>query len=331
MTPLRLSFLLLCCALAACANHIRFVDTEQDEEKRSTLAVRYGVEGPAEVLEVAKPRLTFFKSETVETRTERTVTRVEEKTPYLGSREFYEVPGGLFSIPLSFVFNALDCVLLGYIPNEPVYGYTAWTFSALNPFLNTEDANRKQVFPIHKESREFKRSEALVRSPLAQAAVALSLDGHQVSARTDAEGVLQVNLLQLMDPRGPASAPRRLTVALRGAKGSDELQKSFFVDRALGLGMQRALPLVRMAGDPSAEPVALARAIYALDRLGFREESAVLHEAAHERLASRPDALAALSRGIDALYTSVPPVEELLLSLARDVPDPAPPASPVRR
>ena len=145
------------------------------------------------------------------------------------------------------------------------------------------------------------------------------------SNRSYADGVLQVNLLALGDPR-PASAPRRLTISLRGAAGAEELSKAFFVDRALALGIQRALPLVRLGSVASVEPAVLARAIYALDRLGFREESAQVHEAAHDRLAGSPDQLAALTRGIDALYASVPPVEELLLSLSGTPPGTAPPA-----
>jgi hypothetical protein len=322
----RTAVLLALCSLCACANHIRYSDQESDQERRSVLSARHTVSGPDSVLDQTQLRLAFFKQETVESRTERTIARYEEATPYRGAREVLEVPAGLVSVPLSFVFNGVDCLLLGYVPNELVNGYTSWTFAALNPFMNTESPERTERTQVSVETRDVGRSESAQHSAADGAAVGLALDGRPEQVRTlDAEGAIAMSLLDLMTG-DDAGAPRRLNVVLRDAAGAELLRQSFYLDRSLAVRMQRAALLAREVASPAIEPDALARAIYAIDRLGFREDAARIHESAHERFAAEPDRIEAIGQSIDRLYAENPALESVLGTVVPGLPASAEPA-----
>jgi hypothetical protein len=123
--------------------------------------------------------------------------------------------------------------------------------------------------------------------------------------------------------------PRKLSVVVRDGAGAEQLRQGFFLERDLALRLAGAVPLARIAANPKASPDALAQAIFALDRLGFREESAQLQETARERLASEPNALGMMLRGIDTLYATRPAVDALLQALwarGEEAPVPAAPA-----
>src|SRR5262245_58021880 len=170
MLSLRSLLLLASCALtaaAACANQVRFADTVSDREVRAVLETRYVVEPAQGTVDRTRLRLAFAREETIELRVEKTVTRTEELTPYQGVRELYEVPAGLVSVPLSLALNAADLALLGSLPSGFVYGFTSWSFAALNPFLNAESRGRIESRELSRGPGEIKRSQQTVRSPLA--------------------------------------------------------------------------------------------------------------------------------------------------------------------
>jgi hypothetical protein len=108
------------------------------------------------------------------------------------------------------------------------------------------------------------------------------------------------------------AAPRRLNLVLRDASGTELLRHSYYLDRSLAVRMQRASLLLQESAAPDVAPEALARTIFAIDRLGFRENAARIHESAHERFAAEPERLEALGQGVDRLYAENPSLETVL-------------------
>lgn len=302
---------LLLLLTTACANHIRFVESETDQSKQTVLEQAYAIDTPGGVIDQPQIELALFKQEVVETQSAKRITKTEELTPYRGGREAFEVPAGLVSLPLSFAFNLIDCLLFGYIPNDVVYGYTHWTFAALNPALNTESSDRKQTRVVEERTEETGRARETVRTALAGATVHAALDGaapHRIEA--DANGGVRLELIDLLDP-GSRRSPRRLTIqALPKGAAEAVLEESLFLDRSLARSLRLAGPALARAQGGSGEDRAIG--IYALDQLGFRRRSAELHDQTFDQLRSDTATLESLQRRLDELYDQQPDVVPLL-------------------
>jgi hypothetical protein len=270
--------------LSACANHVQFVDKDSERTTQSVTATNYGIDAPEGVLQAPRLRVSFFKDETVQTVTERTTVRIEEYTPYSGARELFEVPAGLVSVPASFTLNLFDCLLFGYIPNEIVNGYTFWTFAALNPTLNAESSARLEKREISTDTQEKSRESKVVRHALGGRPIELTLDDRPAqTVPTTPQGVLAIDLLPLAAGELPYP-PRRLGIVLRdAATGEEHVRHAYYLDRDLSARLYRAAPLLGALAFDSASPDDLSRAVYALDRLGFREASAKLHDDVYAR------------------------------------------------
>jgi len=308
--------------LSACANHVQFIDKETERTTQSITATHFGIDAPEGVLQAPHLRVSLFKDESVETVTQRTTTRFEEYTPYNGGREFYEVPAGLVSIPLSFTLNFFDCILFGYIPNELVNGYTFWTFAALNPMLNAESSKRIEKREVLTETQETARESRVVRQVLGETPIELLLDDRApYVVATSPQGLLNIDLLPLV--AGELSyPPRRLAIVLRDASGGAEhVRHSYYLDRDLSARLFRAAPLLAETALETATAEDLSRAVYALDRLGFREASAKLHDDIYARRARSLEFLDQFRALLDAHYAQNSDLAQMLSA-------PAAPAAP---
>jgi len=297
---------------SGCANHVRFVETERDRESVTPLESRHAIRAPEDLVSAPDVRIQLVRAQTLEIRRERSFTRSEERTPYRGARELWEVPSGLVSVPLSLLFNVTDVLLLGSVPNERVYGSTHWAFAALNPALNVEDAARieRRELQVRRQTLDSRRE--VKDTPLIDAALHVALDEGAVRVlRSDAEGAVSLHLIELIDAELPWP-PRRVRLELRSDDGVNELAASgFFLERELAQRLASAAPLlaVRNLVDPSAEQ--WSAAVYGLDRLGFRTLSAELHDLAFQRWASAPERIERFRQRLDALHASGSRIEAL--------------------
>jgi hypothetical protein len=305
--PLALASLALAAlCVSGCANHVRYVESANDQRSSEIVERQFTVSGPPSVVVDPALRLELAKRETLAWHTDRTRTRTEEYTPYEGTRELYEVPGGLLSVPLSFVFNVTDVVLFGYIPNELVYGYTFWTFAALNPALNAENPLRVAKGEVSTESERIEGEKTVHTTPLGRFEVALSLDAGEPQRRVSGpDGRLDVDLLELLPP-SLGWPPRRIALEGRDpATGESAIVQHYYLDRQLSERLLRAAPLVALHGAPEAGAADLARAVYGLDQLGFRKESAQLQDAIYARWQTpSPELLTEFRAALDRHYAS---------------------------
>ena len=286
----------------ACANHVRFVDMKSDGREQKLAASRVVVAPQVEILDAERIALHFTREDRIESHSHTSVTKVDEYTPYSVVHELYEIPIGAVSVPISMVFNVVDCLLLGYVPNRLVDGYTYWTFAALNPIMNTESGSRVEQREVAAHSEDGAVSEEQIVAPLHEREVEVRLDQETpVSLRTDAMGDLQIDLLALTTES--RNAAHKLTVSLAASEDSgDATVRTFYVGRALSERLQTASESLRVLRDGSVSASALASAVQELDRLGFRAQSLRFEDEIRARLESSPVELAVFSAALSTRY-----------------------------
>jgi hypothetical protein len=102
-------------------------------------------------------------------------------------------------------------------------------------------------------------------------------------------------------------------VALEGRDprtGLSVLTQQYYLDRQLSERLLRAAPLLAAHGSPDASTLELARAVYGLDQLGFRSESAQLQDAIYARWqTASPELLAEFRAALDRHYASGVPFD----------------------
>ena len=266
------------CAAAAlgCANHVRFDEEVREHESRDVTRAATRIDAPAPV--VASPALELVVSvdETVLVRRRETLVRLDEETPWRLENELWEVPTGLVAVPFFVGMRASNKLCLGLIPQDFIDGGTDFAFAALNPALNVESETRVEGREVSRSTRELKPDEERSTRPLAGAAVTVAL-GHApaVALSTDATGRLHVDLLALVDGV-PGAAPRslRVEVAGEGARRAAALElplTSRIRARLLEGARERAT-----AREPAASAETAARALFALEAMGFRDSADAL-------------------------------------------------------
>ena len=291
MKNLVIALVTLTSLCTACANHVRFVDVKDDIRAKSVAESRVVIEPRADVLDTERVALRFAREDRVDARDRTTVTKIDEFTPYSVAHELYEVPVGLVSIPLSLVFNAVDGVLLGWVPNKLVDGYTYWTFAALNPFMNAESDARIDHREVGKVQKDGDAREELVSTPLRDVEVGVQLDElPPVRLRTDATGSVSIDLLELA--AASYGSVRKVTIAIPAADARPAFSQGMYVGRELSERLIAASTHVRTLEESSASASALAEAVQMLDRLGFRAQSLRLEDEVRARFTSRPQDLA---------------------------------------
>jgi hypothetical protein len=289
--------------LLGCANHVRFVEFEAKNLSADLKNLRYQVENAPEMIEGPKVELNYIKEERIESRTDLTLTEVEEYTPYGAAHELYEVPLGLVSVPLSLGFNVLGVVLPGYISRSAVDQYTDWTFAAVNPFLNTESASRVEHREIDVETRTVDVREDLVHNPLANWPVQVRFDDDQaVRLDTNEEGHLSFHLLELRTSELKAP-PRKLTASVGSEKTpGDPLYVELYIDRTLARRVFEASKLIPIVNSTVVSSSRLSRAVYALDQIGFKEYSLRLEDQIFQRFATNEAFLSRFREILEKLY-----------------------------
>ena len=288
---------------AACANHVRTVQHDEDRERIVAVEARYELDTRVDVLRSPRVELAFSREETLESRVETTITTVDEVTPYSAVHELYEVPLGLVSVPLQLLGQLADVLVLGALPNEVVNGYSYWTFAALNPLLNVESEARVVRREVERSIRVAEPHRTVIRRPLADHPIELRLgSADPVTVQTDADGQAEVHLLDLAPARSGAR-PRQLEMTVPDS----ELSGTFFLDRRLTLRLSQAGPSLAVISDPDASADELARAVLTIDRLGFTRYSLQAEDLIHRRLFDDPELLAAFRRSLRGAYAGSGP------------------------
>jgi hypothetical protein len=223
---------LLLATATGCANSLRTIELEGGLERRDLTTASFEIHAPEGPLRTSLVVLEVEMEEVTVSSSTRTVRQVEEVTPYEAARELYEVPGGAVALPLAFVWNAVDVVLLGFIPNEVVEPFTSWSFAALNPFLNAESASRVEQRELGSRVLPATGETQRARRPAASQWLEVSLDGGPaVRMATDERGTLSLFLDELPWPRD-LGIPHRVVATLptadgEGARAEIELDGDF--------------------------------------------------------------------------------------------------------
>ncbi|MEX2208341.1 MAG: hypothetical protein WEF50_19140 [Myxococcota bacterium] len=255
--------------LPACANHVRYSSDAFETKAQEVVHVATVVEPAGPVLTSSGVDLEILADETAVVRKLRTRVRFDEYTPYKSGYELWEVPAGTVCLPILLVARIVDLVGFGMVPDESLDAFAGWTFSAMNPLLNTESGSRLRRNEVSRETEELDSRVRRELKPLAGAEVVLSLDARTSKTfASDARGRVRVELLALA-PDALPGLPRSLRVAV---EGEGEREREVFelpISRTLATQLVQAMASRRRATSRGATPERIGRSLAELDALGF--------------------------------------------------------------
>lgn len=288
---------------SGCANHLRTVAHDEEREQVRVVDVRYSIDTDLEVLSSPRFRVEFSKEETLETTVETTTITYDEATPYSGGRELYEVPAGAVALPFAVLGELADVLAFGRLPDRLSHGMASWALSALNPLMNAESQTRVVREEVARELRKGVPSRTVVRRPLSEHPVEVRFENAPVAVlHTDRGGAASPHVLELTladgDPR-----PHKVLVRVRHS----DVERGFYLDRRLTARIRQAQAWLAVLGDPSATPTELARAVLAIDQLGFARFSLEAEDEIYARLRDDRESRAAFRRALRGAYGTSPP------------------------
>lgn len=255
--------------LPACANHVRYSSDAFESKAREVVHTSTVVEPAGPVLTSSAVDLEVLADETAVVRKLRTRVRFDEYTPYKSGYELWEVPVGTVCLPILLVARVVDLVGFGVVPDKSLDAFAGWTFSAMNPLLNTESDSRLRRNEISRETEELESHVRRELKPLAGAEVVLALDARTSKTfQSDARGRVRVELLALAPDSLPGH-PRTLRVAVAGEGKREREVFELPISRTLATQLVQAMASRRRAASPSATPEVIGRSLAELDGLGF--------------------------------------------------------------
>jgi len=262
--------------LPACVNHVRYSSDAFETKAQEIVHVATVVEPAGLVLTSPGVDLELYADETAIVRKLRTRVRFDEYTPYKSGYELWEVPVGAVCLPVLFVARVVDLAGFGLMPDKSLDELAGWTFSALNPLLNTESHSRLRRKEVSRETEELDSRVRRELKPLAGAAVLLSLDARAAkSFTTDARGRIRVELLAIA-PETLPGRPRALRVWVEGEGQRERQVVELPISRALATRLVQAMESRTRASAPGASPEAIGRSLAELDALGFASSALTL-------------------------------------------------------
>jgi len=295
-------------ALAGCANHIRYVDANEEHHDLQVRSTAYLIESPTPVIEHDLVQLRLFKLEVDDDKTRRSTTKFDEFTPYQGVRELYEVPLGMVSVPLAFLLNVARVLTFGMIPGQSVDNFTTWAFTAVNPFMNTADPTRVETRPVSTVTSDGEVKETRVETPLDQVNVAVNFDDYAGRVmKTDSKGQLGFDLLDVIT-ESLATRPRKLVVSTPDpAGGTEEIRREFFIERELAARVYDARNHVLAYKNGPRDAVTLGEAVATLDRLQFKDYSLTLEDKIVNEFGGDEAFMISFRQTLDRYYATAQP------------------------
>ncbi len=278
----------------ACANHVRYSSDAFQTSAREVVHSATVVEPAGPVLASPGIDLELLADETAIVRKLRTRVRIDESTPYNSGYELWEVPVGAVCLPILLTARVVDLVGFGFVPDASLDEFAGWTFSAMNPLLNTESDSRVRRREVSRETEELDRQVLRELRPLAGAEVQLSLDARaQQAFRTDARGRIRVELLAIA-PETLPGRPRSLRVSVEGEGKRERQRVELPISHTLATRLVQAMDSRRRATTPGASPETIGRSLGELDALGFAASALALETELRARAGVNPAWLARL-------------------------------------
>jgi len=284
--------------LPACANHVRYSSDAFETKAQEVVHVATVVEPARPVLTSPGVDLELLADETAVVRKLRTRVRFDEYTPYKSGYELWEVPVGTVCLPILLVARVVDLVGFGLLPDKSLDEFAGFTFSAMNPLLNTESDSRLRRKEVSRETEELDSQVRRELKPLAGAKVLLSLDARTPkSFESDARGRVRVELLAIAPDTLPGQ-PRSLRISVEGEGKRERQAVELPISRALAAQLVQAMVSRRRASSPGATPESIGRSLAELDALGFPASALALENELRARAGANPAWLARLDAAL---------------------------------
>ena len=183
--------------LCGCRNHIRELNVNVPEYKRTILRNRPLLQ----VIETDENNCTYrFKlsaDRDMKVQKYQVFKTLSRYTPWTGWREYYEVPLGLLLLPVGVAGHAVNILTLGMYPFDWCTAVDDLSLSALNPGLNIEDRNRFEDELLH--SRKTLVDTRVVNTvyPLRNTRMKVRMGNYVQTITTDSGGIVEFALLSV--------------------------------------------------------------------------------------------------------------------------------------
>ncbi len=180
---------------AGCANHIRNLETTNNESEQNVLSSKYNF-----TLSQDPPRDTTFtvtieKLEQVDVKNFEIRTIKSYSTPYSFWRELYEVPSGIGLLPVSLGAHVLFLLSIGMFPYDIPHSINDLAFTGMNPCLNWESESRMEEELIRADKKMLNRSLETRKTPVMKTPVLIQAGDFSRTIATDDFGSFTVHFL----------------------------------------------------------------------------------------------------------------------------------------
>ena len=204
---------LLMCA-GGCANHLRNIDTVNQETERTILNTKYDLKITPETIRDASYHVEIHKLDSVEIKKFDVRTVRELATPYKWWREFYEVPCGLLLFPVSVASHAFFLCTIGIFPYSIPQSINELAFTGMNPALNWESESRTEEFIIGLERKMVLHATENEKTPVGNTKIAVRSGDLQKTYTTDAFGGFDLNFISLNGKESFFPRARKISFSL---------------------------------------------------------------------------------------------------------------------
>lgn len=209
-----ITFSLTLALLCSCANHIKNTETFSQETERKSLGLRYHMTVFPEKLNDTSCQFLLEKQERAEVKTyEHHIVR-NVVTPYSGWRELYEVPSGLFLLPVSLGAHLLFVVTIGVFPYDIPQAVNDLAFTGMNPCLNWESDTRREMVLAVADKKMLSETLVNERVPLSQQTVNIKAGDLSRNIKTDIFGYFTLHFLNIDKKNTFFPQARKITFTL---------------------------------------------------------------------------------------------------------------------
>jgi hypothetical protein len=176
------------CDLAGCANHLDIEAQALHNVDRKTTLASIDISGPTS-LPLTTPYLEVTATEHKKCHVIEYdgTARYDVYTPYQGWRKAYEIPEGLFLLPVA--------IIASIVPSSQTPELLDWSISGINPFLNIEDKSRSERKLLDKNLAPYDERDEYSAIPLSGATLVVHAYNQVDHLTLDENGKARINLL----------------------------------------------------------------------------------------------------------------------------------------
>lgn len=263
------------CFSNGCRNHLKDIDTTMTDYERNTIRDVSCIQLLERDENNGALRFKVTGNREAEVKVYEVHNTIARFTPYQFWRELYEVPVGIFFVPVSIFSHVLNVVTLGIFPYSWCWEMDCYGLASLNPFMNTESDTRYEDEPVRSLRDLVDTRMEIGDYILHQSDVMFKIGNKTRHKLTDDAGIVTFDLLDLKS-MGLALDDREREFKVY-VKSSPLPSYTWIIPRSVKKRFRRARDLVR-AYEQKQTPENLYRTVMQLEELKLSNMSYLLEQ-----------------------------------------------------